>query len=49
VAEFHERHSPEEFLALQQRCRTLWDERLSAHGFFAHFGEHFERPEGAGM
>jgi hypothetical protein len=41
VADFHERLSPEEFIELQQACRRLWDERLSAEGFFEHFGEHF--------
>jgi Exostosin family len=41
VADFHERLSPEEFLELQKACRRLWEERLSAHGFFEHFDEHF--------
>jgi hypothetical protein len=41
IAEFHESLNPEDFLELQQKCRKLWDERLSPHGFFANFYRHF--------
>jgi len=39
---FHKSLKIENFLELQQKCRRLWDERLSPHGFFANFHRHFE-------
>ncbi|MEZ5353549.1 MAG: exostosin family protein [Bryobacteraceae bacterium] len=36
ILEFHERMSPEQFLARQQECRHLWETRLSRHGFLSH-------------
>ena len=41
VAEFHNNLSPEDFVALQQECRRLWEEWLSPEGFFANFYRHF--------
>lgn len=38
VAEFHARLGPEGFERAQRECRRIWDEYLSPHGFFAHFG-----------
>jgi len=41
VAAFHERITPDEFVAMQRAGRALWEERLSTAAFFRHFGEHF--------
>jgi hypothetical protein len=42
VAEFHRNLKPEQFLELQVRCRRVWEEWLSPHGFFSKFYLHFE-------
>jgi hypothetical protein len=42
VREFHDRLSPQEFIDLQKKCRQLWEEYLSPHGFFANFYRHFD-------
>lgn len=42
VIEFHKTLSAEEFIALQQSCRKLWEDYLSPEGFFANFHKHFE-------
>jgi hypothetical protein len=42
VADFHARISPDDFVALQQACRTLWQDRLSFEGFYTHFHEHLD-------
>ncbi|MDX2089255.1 MAG: exostosin family protein [Kofleriaceae bacterium] len=42
VADFHSRLSPEQFRELQLACRRIWQERLTADGFYRHFREHFE-------
>lgn len=34
VTQFHRKLSPEEFKALQQKCRKVWLEYLSPRGFF---------------
>lgn len=45
VADFHRSLSPDEFLALQQECRSVWQNRLSPEGFFSNFERHpFARP-----
>lgn len=36
VEEFHRRHTPDSFRALQLDCRRLWEEWLSPAGFFTH-------------
>ena len=36
VADFHARLDARAFATLQRSCRTLWEERLSALGFFSH-------------
>ena len=41
IADFHKSLNPEDFLELQRKCRRLWDERLSPHGFFSNFYRHF--------
>lgn len=35
VAEFHDRLSEDDWVKLQNRCRTLWTEMLSPQGFFS--------------
>lgn len=42
IREFHDRLSPQEFIDLQKKCRQLWEDYLSPHGFFANFYRHFE-------
>ena len=42
VNEFHKALSMDEFVALQQSCRKLWEDYLSPEGFFAKFHKHFE-------
>jgi len=37
VAEFHQRLSPDEFEALQRRCRETYENWLTPQGFFRHF------------
>jgi hypothetical protein len=37
LRQFHERITPEQFLDLQRRNRQLWQEKLSALGFYRHF------------
>ena len=39
VAGFHDALTPDDFVELQRAGRRLWEERLSAHGFFAHLHE----------
>ena len=41
LADFHARMSPQEFRERQLECRRLWEERLTADGFYGHFREHF--------
>ncbi|MDZ8223599.1 exostosin domain-containing protein [Nostoc sp. ChiVER01] len=41
VAEFHSNISDQEFLDLQYECRKLWENRLSAQGFYTNFHHHF--------
>jgi hypothetical protein len=41
VAEHHGAHDDASFAAAQHRARRLWEDRLSAEGFFGHFEEHF--------
>lgn len=41
VAAFHDQLDAEAFVALQKKCRQLWEDRLSFSGFFTHFPEHF--------
>lgn len=41
VAEFHAALSPEAFMALQKRCREVWEEWISPEGFFLKFSQHF--------
>ncbi len=41
VADFHKALSVDEFVALQYRCRKLWEDYLSPEGFFQNFGLHF--------
>lgn len=36
VADFHNDIHPDDFVELQQNCRTLWDEWLSTRGFYKH-------------
>ncbi len=40
ILEHYNRHDPEEFMALQARCRKLWIEFLSLDGFFRNFHRH---------
>jgi hypothetical protein len=42
VHDFHRSLSPEGFEDLQRRCRQLWEEYLSPHGFFRHLYQHFQ-------
>ena len=41
VAEFHDNLSQQDFLDLQRRCRSLWEQWLSPEGFFTNFYRHF--------
>lgn len=41
LADFHSKMSPAEFREHQVVCRRLWEERLTADGFYDHFREHF--------
>ena len=41
VNEFHKALSADEFVALQQKCRKLWEDYLSPEGFFENFHKHF--------
>ncbi|MBI3813115.1 MAG: exostosin [Nitrospinae bacterium] len=43
VADFHEPLSQQDFLNLQKKCRQLWEDWLSPHGFFSNFYRHFIR------
>ncbi|MGH9891060.1 MAG: hypothetical protein ACREA0_03570, partial [bacterium] len=40
---FHNSLDSAGFKDLQRECRRLWEQRLSPHGFFSHFHEHFKR------
>jgi hypothetical protein len=40
VADFHAGLSQDDFVELQHACRKLWEEWLSAGGFYAHFREY---------
>lgn len=42
VADFHAGLSPEQFRELQLACRHVWQERLTANGFYSNFHEHFD-------
>lgn len=46
LAEDHARISPQEFRERQLECRRLWNDRLTADGFYSHFHEHFPELEG---
>jgi len=39
VAEFHARLTPDEFIALQHRARSVWVDYLSARGYLGRFAE----------
>jgi hypothetical protein len=41
VIEFHNALSSEEFMARQQECRRLWQDWLSADGYWSQFWHHF--------
>ena len=41
VAEFHAALTPEAFIELQKRCRNVWEEWLSPHGYFLPFSKYF--------
>lgn len=41
IVEFHNKISSNEFIELQERCRTLWKNWLSPEGFFTNFHRHF--------
>lgn len=41
ILDFHQRLSPDEFVQLQQACRTFWEEYLSPHGYFKQLYRHF--------
>jgi hypothetical protein len=43
ILDFHHRLSSDEFVALQRRCRALWEQFLSPLGYFSNFQRHFER------
>lgn len=40
IAEFHDKLSPGDFVALQYECRKLWEQKLSPEGFFANLHAH---------
>jgi hypothetical protein len=40
VADFHDRLSADQFLALQHECRGLWETRLTRSGFLSHLREY---------
>lgn len=42
VKEFHDALDPYEFADLQERCRRLWEERLSPEGFFKSLHRHLQ-------
>lgn len=43
IAEFHNKLSPADFIDLQHKCRRVWDEWVSPHGFFRNLHRHFEQ------
>ncbi|MDX2078482.1 MAG: exostosin family protein [bacterium] len=43
VRDFHDKLSPEAFIALQKNCRKLWEDYLSPEGFFRNFYRHFKK------
>jgi len=44
VLDFHAALADEEFLQRQRECRRLWQQWLSADGFWHHFACHFAKP-----
>jgi hypothetical protein len=42
LVSFHDGMTQSEFVELQRACRQLWQDRLTPHGFFSHFHEHFD-------
>jgi hypothetical protein len=43
VQVYHNALSSDEFVAMQIKCRKLWDDWLSPHGFFQNFYQHFTK------
>jgi len=41
VADFHAKLSAHELTEIQRACRAIWQDRLTANGFYKHFREHF--------
>ncbi len=41
IIEYHEGLSDRDFIDMQEKCRSLWLDRICPTGFFSHFEEHF--------